>query len=40
MQPDIARSVNPTDPETFTIMQPTQFTYEQQGAGGYVRWTT
>ncbi len=37
VQPDIARSVNPTEPETFTIMQPTQFTYEQQGNGGYVK---
>lgn len=37
VQPDIARSVNPTEPETFTIMQPTQFTYEQQGTGGYVK---
>lgn len=37
VQPDIARSVNPTDPETYTIMQSTQFEYSQQGATGYVR---
>lgn len=36
VQPDIARSVNLADPETFSIMQPSQFTYEAQGDTGYV----
>ena len=36
VQPDIARSVNLTNPETFSIMQPSQFTYEAQGDNGYI----
>jgi hypothetical protein len=36
VQPDIARSVNLTDPETFSIMTPNQFTYESSGVNGYV----
>lgn len=40
VQPDIARSVNSTQPEIYTIMQPSQFTYEQQADSGYIRMDT
>jgi hypothetical protein len=36
VQPDIARSVNLANPETFSVMTTGQFSYESQGLNGYV----
>jgi len=36
VQPDIARSVNPSNPEVFTLTQPSQFTYEAAGDNGFI----
>lgn len=37
VQPDFARSTNPIIPEAYSLMQPTQFAYEQVGSTGTVR---
>ena len=36
VQPDIARSVNLTNPETFSILTSNQFNLESQGENGYI----